>query len=216
MRDFIRGMYQKKNFTKRLIAVILAVITIGFAISLLVLVDMGTDPCTGMNIAIAEKLGMSFGTWQALLNAILFVFVILWGREYIGFGTLANMLLVGYSVDFFSWVWEEVLPVGFFDSMGVKVTVLVPALAVFVFAAAVYMDVELGTAPYDAIPLMISKRLPKVSFRWIRMAYDFLIIMIGLVLGGTVGVVTVLMALTLGPVIGWVGEKLKEKWEIVD
>lgn len=117
MKNFIQGMYQKKHFARRLISVILAVIVMGFALSWLVLVNFGTDPCTSMNLAISGRLGMSLGNWQALLNCLLFIIVILWGREYIGFGTLANMFLVGYSIDFFSWVWSKVLPDGLFDSM---------------------------------------------------------------------------------------------------
>ena len=112
MKKFIQGMYQKKNFGVRLTAVILSVIVMGFALSLLVLVDLGTDPCTSMNLAISEKIGMGIGNWQALLNTIIFVFVILLGRENIGFGTLANMFLVGYSLQFFSWVWDKILPAG--------------------------------------------------------------------------------------------------------
>lgn len=57
MKEFIQGMYQKKNFWGRLVAVILAVITMGFSLSWLVLVDMGTDPCTSMNLAISAKIG---------------------------------------------------------------------------------------------------------------------------------------------------------------
>ena len=73
MKKFIQGMYQKKNFGVRLTAVILSVIVMGFALSLLVLVDLGTDPCTSMNLAISEKLGMGIGNWQALLNTIIFI-----------------------------------------------------------------------------------------------------------------------------------------------
>ena len=101
MKKFIQGMYQKKNFGVRLTAVILSVIVMGFALSLLVLVDLGTDPCTSMNLAISEKIGMGIGNWQALLNTIIFVFVILLGRENIGFGTLANIhcsFFPGYGI----------------------------------------------------------------------------------------------------------------------
>ena len=112
MKNFIQGMYQKKHFARRLISVILAVIVMGFALSWLGLGNFGTDPFTSMNLAISGRLGMSLGNWQALLNCLLFIIVILWGREYIGFGTLANMFLVGYSIDFFSWVWSKVLPDG--------------------------------------------------------------------------------------------------------
>ena len=209
MKEFIQGMYKKTHFTKRLIAVILSVIVMGFALSWLVLVDLGTDPCTSMNLAISHKLGMSIGNWQALFNSFLFIFVILWCRENIGFGTLANMFLVGYSLDFFSWLWGRVLPEGAFSSMAVRIGVLFPALLLFVLSAAVYMDVELGTAPYDAIPFLVSKKLPNVPFRVIRMAFDFTVIVLSLIFGGKVGIVTILMALTLGPVIAWAGKHME-------
>ncbi len=94
MKKFIQGMYMKKNFRARLIAVILSVIVMGFALSWLVLVDMGTDPCTAMNLAISKKPGMSVGNWQAMFNILLFVLVLFFGRENIGFGTI----LMGFTL----------------------------------------------------------------------------------------------------------------------
>lgn len=209
MKEFLKGMYQKKNFKKRFVVVILAVIIMGFALSWLVRVDLGIDPYTSMNLAISDKLDISLGNWQALLNTVMFLAVIAFGREYIGFGTLANMFLVGYALDFFSWLWDMLLPADAFDSMLVRILVLIPALAVFVLSAAVYMDVELGTAPYDAIPIMISKRLKKVPFSIVRMTFDTSVIILGLCFGAKIGIVTILMAFTLGPVIAWMGERLK-------
>lgn len=210
MKEFFKSMYQKTNFTKRLIAVIAAVITMGFALSFLVLIDMGTDPCTCMNLAISARLGMSIGNWQALLNVILFFIVILFGCNNLGFGTLANMFLVGYSLDFFSWLWRMLLPADLFTSMTVRILVLIPALVVFVIAAAIYMNVDMGTAPYDAIPVIVFTKLKeKVPFRFVRMAFDFTVIFIGFCFGASVGVVTILMAFLLGPVISFVGGKLE-------
>lgn len=208
MKEFIQGLYQKKNLKKRLVIVVMAVIMMGFALSWLVLVDMGTDPCTSLNLAISSKLGMTLGNWQALFNCFLFLFVIVWGREYIGFGTLANMFLVGYSLDFFSWLWRRILPAGAFDSMAVRVLVLFPALILFIVAAAVYMDVELGTSPYDAISFIADKYQKKVSFWVVRCCYDLLVILLAFLFGAHIGIVTILMGFTLGPVITWIGEKL--------
>lgn len=209
MKINLKSLYQKENFTKRLIIVILAVILMGFSLSWLVLVDMGTDPCTLMNLTISGKLGISLGNWQALLNTILFVFVIWKGREHIGFGTLANMFLVGYSLDFFSWLWRQIGIDIYFTSNAVRYTVFAPALILFIIAAAVYMDVELGTAPYDAISFIVSKYLPKIPFRIIRICYDLLIIFIAWIFGARVQIVTVLMALLLGPVISYIGNLLQ-------
>ena len=209
MKEFIQGMYQKKNFWGRLVAVILAVITMGFPLSWLVLVDMGTDPCTSMNLAISAKLGMSIGNWQALFNSVLFVFVIFLGKENIGFGTLANMFLVGYSLDFFSWLWTKFgIPAYFEASFLLRALVLLPALIVFIFAASVYMDVELGTSPYDAISFIVAKYLPKVPFRFVRIVYDILVIIVAWIFGAKIGIVTILMGFTLGPVITFVGNKI--------
>ena len=72
-------------------------------------------------------------------------------------------------------------------------------LVVFVFAVAVYMSVELGTAPYDAIPIMISQKQNKVSFRLIRIAFDGIVTLIAIGFHATVGIVTILMVFTIGP-----------------
>ena len=64
MKKFIQGMYQKKNFGVRLTAVILSVIVMGFALSLLVLVDLGTDPCTSMNLAQYDHICLCHFAWQ--------------------------------------------------------------------------------------------------------------------------------------------------------
>ena len=170
MQDIIDGFFHKKHFWFRLCAVVAAVIVMGFCLSWLLLVDLGTDPCTLMNVAIADTIGMSLGNWQALLNTVLLVIVVIFGGRNLGFGTLANMFLVGYSIDFFSWVWAKILPVDLFSSWGVRVAVLIPALAVVV---------------------------------------------IGMCFGGRLGIVTFLMALTLGPVIAWVGDLMKKKFEFL-
>lgn len=204
------GFFQKDKFLKRLIIVVLAVVMMGFSLSWLIQVDMGTDPCTMMNKAISEKLGLSLGNWQALLNIILLVIVIFFGGRNLGFGTLANMFLVGYSVDFFTWVINHNIDTSIFDALWIKIVVFVPALIAFVIAAAVYMDVDMGTAPYDAIPFIVSNKIEKIPFKVVRICYDMLVIIIAMCFGGRLRIVTLLMALLLGPVISWVGTKLQK------
>ncbi len=199
-----------------LILVIAAVILMGFALSWLLLVDLGTDPCTLLNQTISTRLGISIGNWQALFNTVLLIFVIIFGGRNLGFGTLANMFLVGYSIDFFSWIWAKVLPADLFTSMGVRIAVLIPALVLFILAASFYMDVDMGTAPYDAVSFIISTHLPNVSFRVIRIVYDFVVTAIAVLLGGKLGIVTVLMVITLGPVIEWLGNIMKQHLNIFD
>lgn len=197
---------------KRLAFVVLAVIVMGFCLSLLNRTGFGTDPCTCMNLGISKTIGWTLGTWQAVFNCLLLIVVIVSAREQIGWGTVANMFLVGYSFDFFSWLIEKLIPAELFCSMAVRVLITIPSLIVFIFAAAAYMTVELGTAPYDAVPFLIAERLGKIPFRAVRICWDVAACAIGFMLGSTLGIVTVVMALTLGPVITWVKEHIMEKY----
>ena len=210
MKEIWQGFFQKEHFGIRLVTVMLAVLGMGFSLSFLLMVDLGTDPCTMMNRAISMKLGMSFGNWQALLNVILLIIVVIFGGKNLGFGTLANMILIGYYADFFTWIWNRVFPENLFQSMQVRIGVLIPAIIAFILSAALYMDVDMGTAPYDAIPIIISDHLPKVPFRVVRMCVDLTATVLGLVFGGKLGIMTVIMVLTLGPVIQWMGNLLKK------
>lgn len=150
---------------------------------------------------IAKQLGISFGTWQVIFNSLLFLFVIIFDRSQIGWGTLANMILVGYSADFFTWLFNAWLPNDAFSNLGVRIAVLLPTLLVFIIAAAVYMAVELGSAPYDAAVFIIASKLKNVPFRIIRMTWDITACIIGFLLGSTIGIVTLVMAFALGPAI---------------
>ena len=94
-KDFFTHMYRRKNFVPRLLLVLFAVILMGFCLSWLVLCDMGTDPCTMMNLAMSDKLGMAIGDWQALMNIVLLIFVIITLCSFsLGFGELFFRLVL--------------------------------------------------------------------------------------------------------------------------
>ncbi len=213
LTEIIRGAVHKDRFWIRLAVVVLAVIMMGFSLSWLMLTDMGPDPYTMLNNAVSRKLGVSLGSWQAFLNCVLLVGVLIFGGRNIGFGTLANMVLVGYSIDFFSWVWRNTLPLEVFGRFPVRLAVMVPALVLFVLSAAVYMDLDMGSSPYDAIPFILSRHFKKLPFRILRILYDCGFILAALLCGGKLGAVTVLMALTLGPVIEWAGKVIHKVFE---
>lgn len=197
---------------KRLVLVIISVIMMGFALSFLEMTKMGTDPCTLTNLGISSHIGWSLGTWQAVFNSFLFIFVFLYAKEQIGWGTLANMFLVGYSFDFFTWINSKWIPMEIFDILWVRIAVMIPALFVFIVAASAYMASELGTSPYDAIAFLISKKITKVPFKIVRICYDVTFTIIGWLLGSNLGVVTIIMAFALGPVISWMKVNVIEKY----
>lgn len=209
-KQFFQNMYQKTHFWKRLITCSIAIFIMGLCVSVLILVNMGTDPCSSMNLGISRTIHLSFGNWSAIFNIIVFIFVMIFDKSQIGFGSILNMFGIGYVSDFFTSKWNIILPTGLPDNIELKMITMLVTLMVFVLAASVYMTVDLGTSPYDAFPLIIGNKLKKVNFRWIRITYDVTAVIIGFLFGATIGIVTVIMAFALGPVIAWMQGKMQK------
>ncbi len=210
---------KKNKPIQRIILVLIGVFCMGFGLYWLDHIQFGTDSWTTFNLAISHKVGVDYGTTILVTNILLFISVLIWGRREIGIGTIANMVIVGYAKDFFEWLFSKIfiIPDSFFEPMLNRCIVLFPALAWFVFFAAIYMAVDLGTSPYDAVPNILSRKVFKnIPFMFVRIAYDALWAVIGFFLGGTVGAVTVLIALGLGPCITWVKKKLEKVFGFIN
>lgn len=197
------------KFRNRMIMMLCGVTAQGMGLSLLRAINLGTDPCSCLTQGVTNFVPLSFGTCQLLCHLVTFLFVIRYDLGMIGFGTIGNMCFLGYISDFFRWIWSLLLPVGFFESVANRYILLIPSLAVFLLGAAAYMCAGLGSSPYDALPFIISGRVKKVSFKVVRMMWDIGFMAAGFLLGGDVGIVTILVAFFLGPIITWVQRKLE-------
>ena len=208
------------DFKKRLALMLPAVILMGVFVSILVEIGWGTDPASFMNLNISKALGWGLGNTEVLVYGLMLVFTIAFGVEMIGFGTLANMILIGYIVDLCRWIW---LNIGFHalianGTFGLRLVIFIITLLCFVLVASVYINAQMGVAPYDAMPQIISRWLPKVPFAAVRIAFDLCAVAIGIIAsrfcedgiqGSIVG--SVAMSLLLGPVITVVGKFINEK-----
>ena len=197
-----------EKFRNRLIMVILGVLIQGFGLSWLIEIHFGTDPCSAFTQGVISHIGLTFGTAQLLINLILFIIIFLSDTSLIGFGTIANMIFIGYISDTCRWIYSRIFPAHFFESMPVRICILLPALIVFIFGAAMYMTAALGTSPYDAISFILAKKVPHVPFKYVRIAWDTSFLLLGWIAGGNVGPVTFAIAFFLGPVISWEQKKL--------
>lgn len=198
------------KFKNRLIMMMIGVLMQGFGLSLLINLNLGTDPCSCLTQGVINYVPISFGTAQLLCHLVTFLFVLRFDMSLIGFGTIGNMVFLGYISDFWRWVWSQVTPSGFFEQLPVRLGLLIPALVVFILGASTYMTAGLGTSPYDGLPFIISAHTKKLSFKVVRMIWDSCFMAAGFALGGDVGIVTIAVAFFLGPVITWVGKKLQK------
>lgn len=204
----MKSNLSKQQMRKKILLTLVSVLFMGISVSVLKIVDMGMDSYTYMNVSISDKIGWTLGHWQMLLNFLMFIPVLIWGRKQLGIGTLFNMILVGYTADFCGWIWDNLNLENFLMIVPIRVIIMLISLIVFIFAAATYMSTDLGTSPFDALPMMISEKLPKIPFKIIRFVWDLLAVVVGFIFSGKVGVVTILMVLFLGQTITFVRSKM--------
>lgn len=176
---------------------VLGIALISLGITICNLGEVGVDPFTAMNMGISERLGLPFGTFQLFMNLAILIAVFTLDSSQLGIGTLINMVAVGYLIEFFTWVLTPLPLIG--GLVGGAMHLVVGTL-VFTLGVSMYMKTRMGVSPIDAIAPIAAKRLP-FSFTVCRMAQDILVMVIALVIGGPVGVFTIVSAFCIGPLI---------------
>lgn len=208
----IAASFHRPRMGRRLIALTLSLTVMGAGIAVFKTVGFGTDPCSTFTLGVAARTGISFGTCQMFFNLLLFIPVIFRDLSRIGIGTIGNMIGVGYIADFSMRIINALLPEGGL-TMTARVVLFSLSMVIFLIAASFYMVVDLGVAPYDALPQLIAARVKRLNFRVIRMIWDLFFLAAGFLLGSTVGVTTVITGFFLGPAIVFVSDRVKGWFE---
>ncbi len=162
----------------------------GVSSSLLVLAGLGLDPWDVFHQGLARHTSLAIGTWAILVGVVV---LLLWIplRQRPGIGTLSNVLLVGGTMD---------LVLGHVHAphaLAVRVACLVCGVFLNGVATGAYIGAGLGPGPRDGLMTGFAAR--GHSIRVVRTGIEVVVLATGWLLGGTVGVGTVLYALAIGP-----------------
>ena len=165
----------------------------------------GVDPYQCFANGLANVIPIRFGTLYMLVNLVQLVVVFFLDRHYIGISTFLNLFLLGYIVEFSESLLARLCPD---PTLVIRIVFLVVGIVVTCIAAALYYTADLGVSTYDAIPLHISDRKPKVlghvlPFRAVRIISDLICTGVGVALGARAGLGTVITALFMGPLISF-------------
>lgn len=199
---------------KRFFFMVIGVILIGFNVTFLRMANFGTDPFSCMNIGVSGHLPISYGTFQFIVNIILFIPVVILSPRSFGIGAFFNMFGVAYAADFGMWIFSlfGVDEQTFSAMLLARLGLFLIGLCLLCFGVALYMECDLGVAPYDMIGQIVEERTKgKVKFKWVRIFTDVLCVVIGFSFGGTVGVATILVSLFTGPVVSWFRNHMAKK-----
>jgi uncharacterized protein len=194
---------------KRLIIMVIGNVFLGMGISIFKLSGMGNDPFSGMVMALAESVGITYANFLILLNLILFVIEFITGRKFIGAGTFVNAILLGYIATFFHGTWLSLF--GEPQLLWQRVVIVAIGVVVCSFGVSLYQTSAVGVAPYDSLSLIMRDNFPKISYFWHRMFTDALCALICFLAGGVIGLGTLVSALGLGPIIHFFDVNFTEK-----
>ncbi|MDR1399115.1 MAG: DUF6198 family protein [Treponema sp.] len=202
------GMYSMNNmkyFFKKLLITVVAIIIMALGVAAMRFSACGIDPFGCMAGGIDIYTGIGFGTAMLLQNGIILLGVFIFDKSKIGIGTILNMTITGYGSDFFMYFIQKILTP---DNLPLRIAALVSGIVIICFTAAIYIEANLGIAPYDAVALIISQKTKKERwFRWIRIATDGICSIIGLAFGNMPGIGTIAMSLFAGPLIAFFRKK---------
>jgi len=175
---------------RRLIQLFAGLVLYGVSDSMLLLAGLGVDPWDVLHQGLARRTGIPTGTWAIIAGAVV---LLLWIplRQRPGFGTLCNVVLIGAVIDA---VLAVVAPP---RSLPVQAVVMVSGVVLNGVATGLYIGAGLGPGPRDGLMTGFAAR--GHSLRLVRTCIEATVLLAGWLLGGTVGVGTVVYAACIGP-----------------
>jgi uncharacterized membrane protein YczE len=178
--------------TRRLVQLFLGLALYGVSLALVLRAGLGLAPWDVLHQGLAGILGTTVGQ---MVIAVSFVVLLLWIplRERPGFGTVANAILVGVFVDLTMVVLDDA------GSWWARVALLLAGVGLNGLATALYIGASFGAGPRDGLMTGLVRRTGR-SVRVVRTVLEVTVLAAGWLLGGTVGVGTLLYALAIGPI----------------
>lgn len=177
---------------RRLVQLYVGLVLYGLSMALMVRSSLGVMPWDVLHQGLARQLGWSLGLVTVVVGAVvLLAWIPL--RERPGLGTISNIVVIGIAVDAALAVLTT--PAGLPGKVALAGTGIVLNGA----ATAAYIGVRLGPGPRDGLMTGLVRRTGG-SVRRIRTGIEVAVVAVGWLLGGTLGVVTVLYAVSIGPI----------------
>jgi len=184
----------RARLPRRVTQLFAGLILYGVSMAFMVESNLGLNPWDVFHQGVSKATGISFG-WVVVLAGIPILLLWIPLRQRPGFGTIANLVVIGFVAD---GALAVLTPGG---SMAMRLTYLVVGIALNGVATAMYIEARFGPGPRDGLMTGIVRRWPRLSIRLVRTSIEVLVLGIGFLLGGTIGVGTVAYALGIGPLV---------------
>src|ERR687885_1166958 len=178
---------------RRLVQLYAGLVLYGASMALQIRAGLGLDPWDVFHQGVADRTGLSFGTVVIITGAIvLLAWIPL--RQRPGFGTVSNVFVIGIAVD------AALAALPHAGSAPAAVAMMLGGVGLNGVAGGAYIGAGLGPGPRDGLMTGLVRRTGR-SVRLVRTTLEVTVLIAGAALGGTVGVGTVVYALSIGPIV---------------
>ena len=175
---------------RRLTQLFAGLVLYGFSDALMLLAGLGVDPWDVFHQGLSRRFGLGVGTWAIIVGlVVLALWIPLHQRP--GFGTVSNVIVVGSVID----LSLATIPAP--HGLASRTVVLLAGVFLNGVATGAYIGAGLGPGPRDGLMTGLAAR--GHSIRVVRTALELTVLVSGWLLGGTVGIGTVVYALAIGP-----------------
>jgi uncharacterized membrane protein YczE len=184
------------TFVRDLFVIQIGFLLYGLALALVIRANLGTTTWLVFEIALADIFKISIGQMTVYIGFSVLILALTM-REKVGWGTLANILSIGPWLDLSLWLIPDVK-----GNLPLQIIFFLAGVLIQGIASAVYIGVDAGAGPRDSMMLALH-RTTGMSIRLARGIIEVTVVFIGWLLGGPLGVGTVVFALLIGPSVQW-------------
>jgi uncharacterized membrane protein YczE len=184
-----------KLFVWRWVFFLVGVIVLSLGLTLTIKGQrLGVGPWDVLHIGLTRNFGLTIGTWSIILGIIIIAVTAAVLKQWPKLGTWLNMTLLGLFIDLFNWMLPEV------SSMTGQAIVFTLGVVIMSCGVGIYVAPNVGAGPRDSLMIILVDKLG-ISVKKVRTTIEIIVAVVGWLLGGPVGIGTVIIALLIGQVV---------------
>ena len=181
-----------RDYIRRLLWLVAGMVVSAVGITLMLQANIGLEPWSVLQQGMAQSTGMTYGTASMIVGAAAIIAAVLCGESF-GFGTIINIILCAVFID--ALLWLDWIPQ--MTSLLPGIAMLLIGLELLVLGTWMYMKSALGAGPRDALMVALARKTGR-SVGLCRGSVEIIVIIVGFLLGGQVGIGTIISAVGLG------------------